>query len=184
MRWVTQAIECMIWQPLSLTSEWVALRPLEASDFELLYQVASDPLIWEQHPNPDRYKKEIFSNYFQGALESQGALLVLDRTGQIIGCTRFYEHDPLKKEVKIGYTFFARACWGKPFNSSTKKLMLDFAFQFVDNVLFQVGANNIRSRKAMEKLGAVESGQEEVAYYGESPKLNMIYEIRATDWKV
>lgn len=172
----------MNWQPVTLKNEWVSLRPLAASDFEALYQVASDPLIWEQHPNPDRYKREVFQNYFQGAIESNGALLIFDTTGQLIGCSRFYEHDPLKKEIKIGYTFFARSCWGKPYNRNAKKLMLNFAFQSVDKVFFHVGAHNVRSQKAMERLGAVKTGFQEVAYYGETTKTNIVYEIQRKDW--
>jgi RimJ/RimL family protein N-acetyltransferase len=167
----------MNWQPLNLKNEWVELTPLTETDFEELYAVAKDPLVWEQHPNPDRYKRDVFQTYFQGAIESKGAFLIKDSTGNAIGCTRFYDHVPEKKEVKIGYTFFSRDCWGKPFNQSTKSLMLQYAFQFVHDVIFHVGANNIRSQKAMEKMGALRIGQETVAYYGEEPRENIVYKM-------
>ena len=115
------------WQPAYLKSEWVVLLPLQKSDFETLYEVAKDPLIWEQHPNPDRYKREVFEIYFQGAIESGGAFLVKDLSGNVVGCTRFYGHIPDKRVINIGYTFFSRSCWGKPYNQSTKSLMLDYA---------------------------------------------------------
>ena len=164
-------------QPFNLENEWVKLSPLQETDFEALYAVASDPLIWEQHPNPDRYKKEVFQNYFKGAIESEGAFLINNKSNQAIGCTRFYDYVPDKKEIKIGYTFFSRDCWGKPFNKSTKLLMLQYAFQYVSKVIFHVGANNIRSQKAMEKLGAIKIGEELVAYYGEASRNNFVYEI-------
>ena len=167
-------------QPTHLNNELVSLRPLAATDFESLYEVASDPLIWEQHPNPDRYKREVFQNYFKGALESGGAFIVLNEHNQVIGSTRFYDYKPADSEVKIGYTFFARACWGKPYNRSTKLLMLSYAFDFVNHVIFHVGANNIRSQKAMEKLGATKVGEEEVAYYGEATRLNYVYLIESS----
>jgi RimJ/RimL family protein N-acetyltransferase len=167
----------MNWQPLNLKNEWVELTPLTETDFEELYAVAKDPLVWEQHPNPDRYKRDVFQTYFQGAIESKGAFLIKDSTGNAIGCTRFYDHVPEKKEVKIGSTFFSRDCWGKPFNQSTKSLMLQYAFQFVHDVIFHVGANNIRSQKAMEKMGALRIGQETVAYYGEEPRENIVYKM-------
>jgi RimJ/RimL family protein N-acetyltransferase len=167
-------------QPTHLHSELVSLRPLAFTDFESLYQVASDPLIWEQHPNPDRYKHEVFQNYFKGALESGGAFIVLDEHNQVIGSTRFYDYKPADSEVKIGYTFFVRACWGKLYNRSTKLLMLSYAFDFVNRVIFHVGANNIRSQKAMEKLGATKVGEEEVAYYGEATRLNYVYLIESS----
>ncbi len=165
-------------QPTNLVSEFVELVPLKQADFEELYAVASDPLIWEQHPNPDRYKKEVFEVYFRGALSSGGAFLIMDAsTNEILGCTRFYDFNETEKSVLIGYTFFARSCWGRGINHAVKHLMLDYAFQFVDKVIFHVGANNIRSQKAMEKLGAVNMGFEEVAYYGEATRTNIVYAI-------
>lgn len=161
-----------------LCNELVKLVPLKETDFEELYTVASDPLIWEQHPNPDRYKRDVFSNFFNGAIQSNGAFIIRDnKNGKAIGCTRFYDYVPEKAELKIGYTFYARSCWGKGINPAVKKLMLDYAFQFVDKVIFHVGANNIRSQKAMEKLGAVNLGLEEVAYYGEATRTNIVYAI-------
>jgi RimJ/RimL family protein N-acetyltransferase len=167
-------------QPFNLADENVKLIPLREEDFEVLYAVASDPLIWEQHPNPDRYKRDVFLNYFKGAIESKGAFLIKDAFDQVIGCTRFYDYFPEQKEIKIGYTFFSRNSWGKPLNRSAKLLMLDYAFQYVDQVIFHVGANNFRSQKAMEKLGAVKVGEELVAYYGEASRNNFVYQISKT----
>jgi len=166
----------------TLQNDLVVLQPLAADDFERLLAVASDPLIWEQHPNPDRYKREVFATYFQGAIESGGALLISDAaTGEVIGCSRFYDYESGQQEVKIGYTFFARRCWGKGYNEAAKQLMLQHAFQYADSVIFHVGAQNRRSRRAMEKLGAEFLGEETVAYYGEAPKQNVVYRIRKDD---
>jgi RimJ/RimL family protein N-acetyltransferase len=167
----------------TLQNKLVHLQPLTENDFETLFAVAADPLIWEQHPNPDRYKRDVFATYFKGALESGGALLLTEASsGKVIGCSRFYDYEPEKQEVKIGYTFFARSCWGKGYNSSVKKLMLDYACRFAETVIFHVGAKNMRSRKAMEKLGAEYLGEEEVAYYGEAPRQNVVFRITRADW--
>ncbi len=166
-------------QPIHLQNELVQLTPLSAADFEELYAVASDPLIWEQHPNPDRYQRPVFLNYFDGAMASKGAFLIKDAlTGVAIGSSRFYEHKPDLEEIKIGYTFFSRACWGKPYNRVVKQLMLAHAFTFIKRVVFHVGAFNFRSQRAMEKLGAVKTGEEEVAYFGEPSRWNFVYEIK------
>lgn len=163
-------------QPLE--NHLIQLQPLKESDFENLYHVASDPLIWEQHPNPDRFKKDVFENYFKGAIASQGAYLIIDaQTKDIIGSSRFYDFSPTLKEVKIGYTFFARNVWGQYHNKATKLLMLDHALLFVDKVIFHVGNQNMRSRKAMEKLGAITIREIEVAYFGEAVKTNIEYYI-------
>ena len=169
-------------QPL-LEDENFQLLPLNESDFEPLYLVASDPKVWEQHPNKERYKRDVFENFFKGAIESQGAFLVVNRTtGEVLGCTRFYDYDPDRKAILIGYTFYGRSSWGKNVNPQVKKLMLDYIFQFVDTVIFHVGKVNIRSQKAMERLGAERVGEEEIAYFGELPQINVIFEIRKESW--
>lgn len=170
----------MQFSDLILSDSKVTLRPLVQSDFESLFLVAADPLIWEQHPNPDRFKREVFMNYFEGAIDSKGAFLICETSsGDIIGCSRFYDFLPENSEIKIGYTFFARSVWGKGYNPAAKKLMLEHAFTFVKRVVFHVGAQNIRSQIAMERLGAVKIGEEPVAYYGEATKMNVVYVIDA-----
>jgi RimJ/RimL family protein N-acetyltransferase len=139
----------------TLRGKSIELRPLKPEDFDELFKADSDPLIWEQHPQSDRYKRDVFQKYFDSAIESKGAFVVIDlRSGEIIGSSRYYKYDPDRREVAIGYTFLKRAFWGGATNREMKALMLDYAFQFVDRVLFEVGENNLRSRKALEKIGA------------------------------
>lgn len=167
-----------------LENELVVLQPLSINDFEELYEVASDPLVWEQHPNKDRYKREVFQNFFDGAMQSKGAFKIIDKTtGKTIGSSRFYNLDMNNKSVLIGYTFYGRNYWGTSYNPSVKKLMMDYAFQFVDTIYFHIGANNIRSQKAIERLGAIKVREIEVAYHGEPEKLNFEYAISKKDWK-
>ena len=146
-------------QPI-LRGELVELRPLRAEDFEELYAVASDPLIWEQHPASDRYKEEVFREFFREALESGGALVASDaKTGRVIGSSRFHGYDEAKGEVEIGWTFLARSRWGGLYNGEMKRLMLAHAFRFVESVVFLVGPENLRSRRAVEKIGGVLEGR-------------------------
>lgn len=169
-------------QPI-LENEFVSLHPLKPADFEDLYAVASDPLIWAQHPNPDRYKINVFETFFKGALESGGAFLISDKIAEkVIGCTRFYDYDAQKSQVLIGYTFFARDHWGTTYNKATKTLMLNHAFKSVDHVHFHIGALNKRSQIAIERLGAIKTKEIEVEYYGESKKLNFEYVISKVNW--
>jgi RimJ/RimL family protein N-acetyltransferase len=168
-----------------LKNEHVVLTPLQEVDFERLFKVAADPLIWEQHPNPDRYQRPAFQKYFEGALKSEGAYIISEaKTGTVIGSSRYYDFSEKDQIIKIGYTFFSRDCWGKSINKEVKWLMLDYAFTYVERVHFEVGANNIRSQIAMERLGAVCIGEQEVAYYGEQPKLNLIYEMKKREQRV
>lgn len=145
-------------QPI-LKGDLLELRPLQAEDFDRLYAVASDPLIWEQHPSRDRYKEEVFRTFFREGLESGGAFVVLDsKDGRIIGSSRFAGYDKEKSEIEIGWTFLARSHWGGIYNREMKQLMLRHAFIFVEKVVFLVGLQNLRSQKAMEKIGGIRAG--------------------------
>jgi RimJ/RimL family protein N-acetyltransferase len=163
----------------NLRGELIELRPLRPKDWDDLFAVASDPLIWEQHPESDRYKEEVFKVFFRDALESGGAFVVIDnKEQQIIGSTRFHGYDPEKSEIEIGWTFLARKYWGGRYNGEMKELMLAHAFKFVENVVFFVGENNLRSQKATEKIGAIKSGMAERVYGNRSPSLNVRYVIK------
>ena len=145
-------------QPV-LQGKLLSLRPLQADDYRGLFAVASDPLIWEQHPDSDRYQEPVFKKFFQDALQSGGALSAIDaRNGRIIGSSRFHAYTEQQSEVEIGYTFLARSYWGGPCNGEMKQLMLQHAFQSVNSVVFVIGTENVRSRKAVEKIGAVYEG--------------------------
>jgi N-acetyltransferase len=158
-------------QPV-LKGELLTLRPVRPRDFDNLYAIASDPLIWEQHPNNDRYKEEVFRQFFREALNSGGALIAMDsQDGKLIGSSRFHGYDEAKSEIEIGWTFLARSHWGGIYNREMKQLMLRHAFRFVKSVVFLIGPQNLRSQRAIQKIGAVRvgsrldgSGRESVVY--------------------
>lgn len=142
-----------------LAGDLLELRPLRPEDWEALFQVASDPMIWEQHPARDRYKEDVFRAFFREALDSGGALAALDRKmGRIIGSSRYFGYDPEKSEIEIGWTFLARSYWGGRYNGEMKRLMVEHALRFVESVVFLVGPENVRSRRALEKVGATLAG--------------------------
>jgi len=139
-----------------LVGDLLEVRPLRPEDWESLFAVASDPLIWEQHPAHDRYQVEVFKEFFREALQSGGAFVVIDRkTQEIIGSSRYFGFEPARSEIEIGWTFLARSHWGGKYNGELKRLMLDHAFKFVENAVFLIGPTNIRSQKAVEKIGGV-----------------------------
>jgi len=162
----------------TLLGSLLTLRPLREDDFPALFLVASDPLVWEQHPNWDRYKEDVFRDFFRVAMESGGALVAIDNAdGKIIGSSRYFGYDPDKSEVEIGWTFLARKYWGGVYNGEMKQLMLEHAFEHVNTVVFIIGETNIRSQRAVEKIGAVrtgnrpnETGQDRVVYQLTSEK--------------
>ena len=143
----------------TLVGEILELRPLRANDYQALFRVAADPLIWEQHPERNRYQEATFRAFFDEALASGGALVAIDRAnGQIIGSSRYHGYDPASSVVEIGWTFLARAYWGGRYNGEMKRLMLEHAFRFVKRVIFVIGPRNRRSQRAVEKIGGVRAG--------------------------
>lgn len=167
----------------NLENEQVILLPLKDEDFETLYAVASDPEIWAQHPNKDRWQREVFKVFFDGAMQSKGAFKIVDKVLQsLVGSTRFYDYKAEDDSIFIGYTFYARSCWGKGINQTVKKIMLDYIFRFVSKVNFHIGAENVRSQIAIGRLGARKVAEEVVAYFGEPDRLNFVYEILKEDW--
>ena len=140
----------------TLVGSRITLRPLTADDHEPLYQVASDPLLWAQHPSPLRFQREVFdTQIFSSAMASRSTLVALDTTtSQIVGSSRFYDVDRDQRELAIGFTFLARSHWGGAVNQEMKALMLEHAFTWAQRVWFHVGSQNIRSCKALEKIGA------------------------------
>jgi RimJ/RimL family protein N-acetyltransferase len=143
----------------TLTGERLQLRPLRPEDWDALYAAASDPLIWAQHPESDRYTPEVFRRYFDSGLASGGAFAVVDRrTGRIIGSTRYHAYSEADGEVEIGWTFLTRDYWGGDYNREMKRLLVDHALRSVRRVVFMVGVTNIRSQRAMEKIGGVRAG--------------------------
>src|ERR1700752_545971 len=119
-----------------LKGELIELRQLIPEDWNDFFAVAADPFIWEQHPESDRYKEDVFKVFFREAMECGGAFVVIDKENQeIVGSTRVYGFDSAKAEVEIGWTFLARKYWGERYNREMKRLLLDHAFQFVESVV-------------------------------------------------
>ena len=165
-------------QPV-LKGELVELKPLRAADYHDLHAVAADPLIWEQHPVNDRYREEVFKAFFREALESHSALIAIDSSdSQVIGSSRFHAYDKERSEIEIGWTFLARSHWGGIYNLEIKQLMLRHAFKFVDSVVFFVGQQNLRSQRAVEKIGGMCVGTRP----DDGRQDNFVYQITASSF--
>ncbi len=156
----------------------LTLRPLRPEDWDEMFAAGADPEIWAVHPERHRYEEPLFRQFFDGGLECGGALTILDKsTGRMIGSSRYIRHDPQRREIEIGWTFLTRAYWGGDYNRELKRLMLDHAFTFADTVVFWVGEDNLRSRRAMEKIGGVPR-EVQMRNYSWGPCPHLVYEIR------
>jgi N-acetyltransferase len=161
----------------TLTGARLTLRPLAMRDFEELFAAASDPLVWAQHPDPDRGTREGFTQYFDGALKSKGCLVAID-AARLIGCSRYSNYEPGER-ITIGYTFLCRSHWGSAANAEMKRLMLEHAFTDVQEVLFSIAERNLRSRRAVEKLGAELTGAGDAPRWGQ---IHVLYRLTPQLW--
>jgi RimJ/RimL family protein N-acetyltransferase len=170
-------------QPV-LEDDVVIARPLKEEDLDDLYSVASDPLIWEQHPSKDSYRRDVFELFFKDGMASGGAFALIDKiTGQIIGSTRFHSVKEAANAIEIGWTFLAREYWGGRYNQAIKRLMMDYAFQFVDNILFYIGDKNLRSQRAVEKIGGERISTLDGVILERRSDASVIYSITKKSWR-
>ena len=163
----------------TLKGRLVSLRPMRSDDFDAVYEAAADPLIWEQHPEPLRYRRDVFQKFLDGAMESGRACVVIDlESSKIVGSTRFYNYSSERQEVAIGYTFLAREYWGRGYNHEMKALMIEHAFQFVERVFFEVGADTRRSQKALRNIGATLCGTANLSALDGTLNPHLVFEIK------
>lgn len=168
----------------TLENESIRIRPLETVDFEPLFQVAQDPLIWEQHPSHNRWQRAVYTAFFEDSIQSKGALIVIDKTNsKIIGSSRFKSIVNMDNAVEIGWSFLARKYWGGTFNRYVKTLMIEHAFQFIDDIVFYIGKGNIRSQKAVQKLGGVRVTGASYRYLMKEDPDDWTYIINKNNWQ-
>jgi RimJ/RimL family protein N-acetyltransferase len=138
----------------NLSHQDIRLQIMQQKDFNDLFEVAKDPQIWDQHDAKDRFTLDGFRKYFEEGIANPENCYLIFYKNELVGSTRYYEYDLKDSSIKIGYTFYAKKYWGTPLNRIVKKLMLDYAFKYVDKIYFDVWTENFRSQKALEKLGA------------------------------
>lgn len=167
----------------TLQNDLVKIRPLVKADFDALYEAANDPKIWEQHTDA-RFKKDVFAKFFDDSLKSGGALIIIDQaSGDVIGSSRFNPLNRTDDAIEIGWTFFARRFWGGNYNKSIKTLMIEHAFNFYNDVLFYVDKDNIRSQKAMEKIGGVRLSDKDYYHKIRRDNRDLTFRINKEEWK-
>ena len=138
----------------TLVGPRLTVRPIVASDWNDLFAAGADPAIWAGHTQTNRYKPEVFRGFFDTAMASNAAFVMVDnQTGALLGSSRYHNHDVALSEIEIGWTFLARSYWGRGYNAEMKRLLLAHAFTFVETVVFWVAVENEISARAMAKIG-------------------------------
>ncbi len=168
-----------------LEDELIMLKALNENDFDALYEVAKDPLIWEQHPCSNRYKKEVYAEFFSDSINSKGAFKIIEKSnGKIIGSTRFKKINSSENAIEIGWSFLSRDKWGGKYNRAMKNLMIDYALQKIDHVIFYVGKENIRSQKAVQKLGGMEIDNPKFKFLIKESESELTFRIGKENWNI
>ena len=167
-------------QPI-LKGETISLRPIHESDFNGLFDCASDEKLWEGHPSKNRYKETEFKKWFVSAIESDAIVILYKLTNKIIGSSKFYVVDSDPDDISIGFTFIARQYWGGKTNYELKKLMLAYAFKYFNVVWFHIAPSNIRSQKATQKIGGVFSHEISANISGKKIPY-MFFKIEKANW--
>lgn len=168
----------------TLEGSLVILKPLTGGDFEALFEVASDPEIWEQHPAKERSERTGFRLFFTEAMNTKSAFLIIDKnSNEVIGSTRYKLSNESASAVEIGWTFLAKKYWGGIYNKEIKKLMIEYAFKYFVMVLFYIAATNLRSQKAVEKIGGLRINEIGGKPLARRPEPTVVYAIEKMAYK-
>ncbi|HBZ83426.1 MULTISPECIES: GNAT family N-acetyltransferase [Brevibacillus] len=148
--------------PLVLTGVNVTLAPLELRHAEDLYEAGRFPDIWGLTQGRIQSLEDA-KEYVSKALEQKNAfpfVIVEQKTQKAVGSTRFYDISIPNKSLEIGSTWLTPAMWRTSINTEAKYLLLKYCFETAGAIRVQLktDSRNVRSQKAIERLGAVKEG--------------------------
>ena len=178
---------------MNLEGRYISLEPLQSAHRETIRALARDERIWEYTRGlllNDTFNSQ-FDRYFDTALElvakgGQSYVIRLKENGDIIGMTRIYDVEPKDKRLAIGYTWYVPGVWGMAYNKDCKLVLLQYAFETLQytRVEFFVAHQNIRSQKAVEKIGGVKEGVLRNHGYRNdgSVRHTVVYSIISDEW--
>ncbi|MCC9043996.1 GNAT family N-acetyltransferase [Myroides sp. M-43] len=151
--------------PTVLQGTTIDLVPLEEHHLEELYQASGDKELWKQVLS-DCSDRDTFFTVYRMALEvrdngMQYPFVIIDKqTKKLIGSTQFFEMHEADKKLEIGWTWITCDYWGSVVNLECKLLLLTYCFEVLktNRVQLKTKDDNLRSRKAIEKIGGVFEG--------------------------
>jgi N-acetyltransferase len=177
-----------------LRGKYVYLELLTPDHIETLRLLAKNERIWEftKAFSIDQEFDKNFDEYFGTAIDKnamggqQAFVIRKPSDNTVIGMTRFYEIKPKDKRAAIGYTWYTPDVWGMVHNKECKLLLLTYIFEELGycRAEFHVAHQNIRSQKAVEKIGGVKEG--ELRKYGfrndGSVRNTVVFSIIDDEW--
>ncbi|TAE00442.1 MAG: N-acetyltransferase [Bacteroidetes bacterium] len=153
-------------QSIILENDLVRLEPLTISHTDLLLSVALDPEIWAWNPTMQIDNREDMETYIKQALSEKIAkkrypfAIFSKKTQQYAGSTSYYNIEMTHRKLTLGHTWFGKEFRKTGLNRNCKFLMLKYAFEelLIERVEFTTDSNNLQSREAMRKIGAIQEG--------------------------
>jgi RimJ/RimL family protein N-acetyltransferase len=152
-------------EPVTLRGETATLEPLAREHVGVLRAAAKDGELWRlwftSVPAPERV-----ADYVDAALalrDTKGAMPFIVResaSGDVVGCTRYFNVEPEHRRLEIGYTWYAKRVQRSAVNTECKLLLLGHAFETLKCIAveFRTSWFNFRSREAIARLGAKQDG--------------------------
>jgi RimJ/RimL family protein N-acetyltransferase len=147
-----------------LEGELVTLYPLERNHIEPLKAAVADGELWKlwfaNVPSPQRMESYVNSAIGEAEKGNAAFAVLLNKTGRIVGTTRFYNVDEVNKRPMLGYTWYAKSVCKTGVNTETKLLLLRYVFEQKGAIAveFRTHYFNQVSRTAIERLGARQDG--------------------------
>lgn len=175
----------------TLENEIVKLIPMESFHVEGIWEAANEQKIWE-HMSVDLTDKRNVEQYVQDAQEKRAAgtdfaFIVADaKSNEIIGATWFLDISIPHKRVEIGSTWLNPKSWRTNINTNCKLLLFTYCFEElgVNRVQIKTGHENVRSQRAIERIGAVKEGvlRNHMIRKGGRIRHTVMYSITKEDW--
>jgi Acetyltransferases, including N-acetylases of ribosomal proteins len=178
--------------PVHLHNEYIRLEPLSSGHFDALLAIAQQQEIWQylalDGTDKETLLRELKAAILRRATGEEYAFTIFDnKTNEIIGSTRLYNMFPEHRKLEIGWTWYSPKVWGKGHNIACKLLLLTYAFETLKTlrVQFQAHDKNLRSRAAIQKIGATFEGilrNDRIRYNGEQ-RDTAVYSIIEREWQ-
>lgn len=177
--------------PKTLTGQIVDLVSMDKVHFQELETLAKDKRIWE-HYIYDGSDSGKFRTILESALAEQKRgtqfpfVIFHKADNKLIGSSRFLDIQPKHKKLEIGTTWLHPDYWGTEVNLECKLLLLTFCFETLQThrVQLKTDENNVRSRKAIEKIGGRFEGvlRNDMARDNGTKRNSAIYSIIDEEW--
>jgi RimJ/RimL family protein N-acetyltransferase len=154
-------------KPQILTGLKASLIPLEAKFIDELYHYGKDESLWTHYTFREMKTYERFKDFIMSSVNAMGRgeneftfCIIDNESNKAVGTTSFLDIQPASKSLEIGRTWIAKYLQGTGFNAECKYLLLTHCFETLGliRVFFKTDSNNLRSQKAMEKIGAKHEG--------------------------